>query len=664
MKKTKNKNSFIPIDETKNNDIKEDILDTEILNIQGNIWTIRDACTGCIVFGMTGSGKSSGPMKKIAEKLLTCQLGGVVFCAKKDEREVWEKYAKITSRTQDLIFLSDETFNYLEHENSRTSSGSGQIENLVNLYMEIVNIGKPIKNYSSNDDFWQSAVRQMLRNAITLLQLAKEKICIDNIHKIIVSSPTTTRPQHLGYCNELINLLASSKLKDSRDFRIAKEYFLEEFCHLDERTRSNIVSTFSGTADALQRGELARCFGAKKSSLVLEDIYRKGKILIADYDVKSWGRIGQYAAGIIKYCFQMMIERREDISSKVARPVFLWADECQFFAIDNDQKFQTTARSSRTITVLATQNLGNLFDGYNKDKAYSLLGNLGAKFFCQNGEFETNEWASKSIGREIVCRKSHNIGDSKSSTLKGDNTKSISFSESLSEQKDYRLDPGEISTLKTGGPRWNCIVEFIFWQSGRVLIDGNVFVKSYIEQDCTLICGAKCKRDCPINENNSLSKVKGYIILPSDVIYPIFFILSLLLPLYSYKLITNNNDIIFYQFDEEIQFTCATAGFFFISIAADFAWSTIKRFFKILFSLVTGHLRYKTKTIYGMIYQEAVWGYYFLSMILAMMLQYNLDNNQRIVIILFIWFILCGLFRFVRFTGNREINPKEININV
>ena len=32
--------------------IPQDILDTEILNIQGNSWTIRDACTGCMVFGM------------------------------------------------------------------------------------------------------------------------------------------------------------------------------------------------------------------------------------------------------------------------------------------------------------------------------------------------------------------------------------------------------------------------------------------------------------------------------------------------------------------------------------------------------------------------------------------------------------------------------------
>ena len=39
------------------------LLDTEIMNFNGNSWTIRDASTGLICFGMTGSGKSSGPLR-------------------------------------------------------------------------------------------------------------------------------------------------------------------------------------------------------------------------------------------------------------------------------------------------------------------------------------------------------------------------------------------------------------------------------------------------------------------------------------------------------------------------------------------------------------------------------------------------------------------------
>ena len=52
------------------NNMRKSILDEEILNIEGNQWTVRDACTGTMVFGMTGSGKSSGPLHKIAGKFL------------------------------------------------------------------------------------------------------------------------------------------------------------------------------------------------------------------------------------------------------------------------------------------------------------------------------------------------------------------------------------------------------------------------------------------------------------------------------------------------------------------------------------------------------------------------------------------------------------------
>ena len=209
----------------------------------------------------------------------------------------------------------------------------------------------------------------MLRNTMTVLQMAKQPITLENIHDLIISAPSASRPglSEKGYCVDLMDVSIPQEKWVLPEYQIAKTYFLEEFASLDERTRSNTISSFSVTADAMQRGELARCFSSPESSLRLEDIYRKGKILICDYDQKSWGRLGQYAAGIIKFCFEMMIERREDISEPDARPIFLWADECQFFAIDYDQKFQTTARSSRTMTVYATQNLGNLFDGYGKD---------------------------------------------------------------------------------------------------------------------------------------------------------------------------------------------------------------------------------------------------------------------------------------------------------
>ena len=644
---------------------KVNILDEVILNIEGNLWTVRDACTGVMVFGMTGSGKSSGPLHKIANKFLTLNFGGVVFCAKPDECDTWIKYAKEAHREDDLLFLSKLTFNYLDHESRRSGRGGGQIENLVNLYLEIVNMGKDKRNSGgSNDEYWNNAVKQLLRNTMTILQMAGESINIENIYRMVISAPSANgnTAEESSYCTDLMALSIPEHLRQTPEFEIARTFFLEEFAHLDERTRSNTVSSFSVTADSMQRGELARCFSVPESTLHLEDIYRNHKILIVDYDQKSWGRMGQYAAGIIKYCFEMMIERREDISNNDAPPVFLWADECQFFSLDYDQKFQTTARSSRTLTVYATQNLGNLYDGYGKEKASSLLGNLGTKFFCQNGEFETNEWASKSIGQEIILRKNKTYGDSKSSSMKGDDNKSLSFSEGYSEQKDYRVDPADFSTLQTGGPRGQCKVGFIFWQSGRILNNGSVYVRSTIEQQCRRVCGAKFVRHCPVvptvgGKGEFIGEKQ--LVFAGDYLCFIALLLTSVIPLAGAFMVYSGNDIPIAYYNDKFYCCVSTLCFYTLSVVLDIFCSCLKSAGAIFYALISGKPRKKKKFLRAIIWQDAILGYYAICVGMTLWLQYNIFDIKEVMFVLICWLGLCMFFRFLRTSGKMEINPNK-----
>ncbi len=644
---------------------KVNILDEVILNIEGNLWTVRDACTGVMVFGMTGSGKSSGPLHKIANKFLTLNFGGVVFCAKPDECDTWIKYAKEAHREDDLLFLSKLTFNYLDHESRRSGRGGGQIENLVNLYLEIVNMGKDKRNSGGgNDEYWNNAVKQLLRNTMTILQMAGESINIENIYRMVISAPSANgnTAEESSYCTDLMALSIPEHLRQTPEFEIARTFFLEEFAHLDERTRSNTVSSFSVTADSMQRGELARCFSAPESTLHLEDIYRNHKILIVDYDQKSWGRMGQYAAGIIKYCLEMMIERRVDISNNDAPPGFLWADECQFFSLDYDQKFQTTARSSRTLTVYATQNLGNLYDGYGKEKASSLLGNLGTKFFCQNGEFETNEWASKSIGQEIILRKNKTYGDSKSSSMKGDDNKSLSFSEGYSEQKDYRVDPADFSTLQTGGPRGQCKVGFIFWQSGRILNNGSVYVRSTIEQQCRRVCGAKFVRHCPVvptvgGKGEFIGEKQ--LVFAGDYLCFIALLLTSVIPLAGAFMVYTDNDIPIAYYNDKFYCCVSTLCFYTLSVVLDIFCSCLKSAGSIFYALISGKQRQKKKFLRAIIWQDAILGYYAICVGMTLWLQYNIFDIKEAMFVLICWLGLCMFFRFLRTSGKMEINPNK-----
>ena len=165
------------------------VLDREIMNFEGNSWTTRDAATGLMCFGMTGSGKSSGPLRSIALKFLEYGYGGIVFCAKPDECDTWIDYAKETQRDKDIIKLSQETFCFLDYEFSRPAeAGGGQVENVVNIFLEVVKITKDKKSGGTSDEYWQNAIKQFLRNTISLLVMAQEAVTLPNIKAAIDSS--------------------------------------------------------------------------------------------------------------------------------------------------------------------------------------------------------------------------------------------------------------------------------------------------------------------------------------------------------------------------------------------------------------------------------------------------------------------------------------------
>ena len=92
------------------------------------------------MFGATGSGKTSGPAKHLAYGYLAAGFGGLVLCAKKEERRQWEQWAIETRRQSDLVIIEGDgkwRFNFLEWEAARPEAGGGLTINIVAILDEI-----------------------------------------------------------------------------------------------------------------------------------------------------------------------------------------------------------------------------------------------------------------------------------------------------------------------------------------------------------------------------------------------------------------------------------------------------------------------------------------------------------------------------------------------
>lgn len=447
-----------------------------------NYWSLRDAFEGVQVFGGTGSGKSSGSGQALVRAFLSGNLGGLVLTAKTDEASEWKKMALEEGRTDDLIIVGSEAnyqFNFLRYEFERPGAGAGHTENLVNLFFSVLESAEKRQGQlGGGDAYWNRALKQLLRNTIDLAILALEEVDLSSLYQIIASAPSSREEveneswQASSACFALLER-AEEKHGENKppELDLVRSYWLREFPALANETRSVIVSTFTSMADCFMRGILRKlfCTGLNYSP---EDCFN-GKIIILNLPVKEFNELGQFAQVLFKFVWQRAVERRipPDLSREEAqekiRPVFLFADESQFFVNSYDALFQSTARSSRACTVYLTQNLPTYFAAFGgangRHETESFLANLQTKIAHANGDPTTNQWMADSIGRTRQFQVS--TGLSEGMSHQGKVGSGLNAGGSL--VFEYPVQPGEFTTLATGGPDHDFQTEAIIFQGGR-----------------------------------------------------------------------------------------------------------------------------------------------------------------------------------------------------
>ena len=457
---------------------------------QKDWWTIRDAVRGVQIFGGIGSGKSSGSGKTLAKTYLKNGFGGLVLCAKPDEKDNWIRYAKETGREDDLIIFSkgsEYEFNPLQYEMTREGEGAGEIFNLSYLFMEIYKMGNRFSGGGATKEserYWDTALKRCLNSLIRLIQMAEEELSITNMKRILTTAPNSeeldeffkmedeesTKWAENNYCMSCL-LRAAEKVIDEESeekYNDLHNYFMEQWGRMDVKTRSIISESFLGLAEPFQDGILKKHF-SKGTNLYPEETF-KGKIIILNFPVKEFLASGVYAQGIFKLLWQQATERRD--VTKYPTPVFLWVDESQLFLSGYDQIFQTTARSSRACTVFISQNISNYYvavGGNNsRAKVDSLLGNLGTKIFHANNDAVTNEWAARTIGKAFINVSGISVGKEQSS--------------SLNQHLHYQVEPREFTILPSGGIENDLKVGAVVNVAGKKWSDDSNYKKVIFKQ--------------------------------------------------------------------------------------------------------------------------------------------------------------------------------------
>jgi len=505
-------------------------LDAPLLQLSAkDRFTIRDAVQGVHVFGGIGSGKTTGSGKALAAAYLRAGMGGLVLCAKPEEVGQWCRYAIDNGRRQSVIqFGPRNSFNFIAYELARQGpAGIGSVVECLMRILEAARLSHP--SAGQGQQFWDDAMRQLLRNTIPPLYAATGTVRMGDITRFIASAPMSIEQAHGAAWQDTSFMFATMLAAEKNPaVRLARQdldkigsYWHDEFAQLDPKTRSNIAISVSTALDRFTRGRLYQAF-CTGTTLVPELTFH-GAIIIMDMSALTWNEDGIIGQQLFKYMWQRAVLSRNALEPKHReRPVFLWADESQYFVNSFDTDFQSTCRGSRACTVYLTQSLPTYYAKIGgeqaKHKADMLLANFVTKIFHNNADPETNRWAADTIGRVIQRRANYSEGSTTGRSYgmnEGENTsygassnvgwsrdahggystssshgsnsgggestgrnrglnRGQSVSGGYSETMDYEIEPGAFSrVLRTGGPANGNNVTAVWFQAGKSFQDSH-----------------------------------------------------------------------------------------------------------------------------------------------------------------------------------------------
>ena len=286
--------------------------------------------------------------------------------------------------------------------------------------------------------------------------------------------------------------------------------------------------TVSSVLDRFNHGRLERIFCGRTT--VVPELTFHGAVIVLDMPTLTWNEDGIIAQQLFKYMWQRAVLGRNSLEAKHQdRAVFLWSDEAQETVTSYDAEFQSLCRGSKACTVYLTQSLPTYYakigSSNPRDAAHALVGKFMTNIFHSNACPDTNEYASRMIGKVTKRRytESSNWGQNdgtgmnegggdnwgrssnwststsgnQSSSSSGYGTSSGSStnwgsnrnrgsnrgeSRGYTETLEYFIEAGDFARiLKTGGKQNGGVVTGIWFQGGRVFesSQANAFLRSF-----------------------------------------------------------------------------------------------------------------------------------------------------------------------------------------
>lgn len=413
-------------------------------------FTLGDACNGVHVFGAIGSGKTSGAGRALAGAYLRAGMGGLVLCAKPEEVELWRSYCQQHGREQSMIVFDESRgCNFISYEFARKGAdAAGSVTDTIMRILKAADMAAGQGGGRDGEQFWINTMREMLRNTIAPLYGANGNVTVRDIVRFVTTAPTRppasleeSKALDKNFAVDVLYRFAKSPKRPAKPDLVeaVTSYWTLQYTAMPEKTRGSITTHVTSNLNRFTTGILRESF-CDKTNIVPEMCF-SGAIILLAFPTLSYNEEGIVAQTLFKYLFQRAVESRNSLAPEFQeRPVFLYADEAQFFVGAYDDTFLSTCRGSKCAVVYLTQSLPTYYAMLGKERSDAVdgfVGKFNSKIFHLNADPRTNAYASSLIGRGVQIRRSVNEQHGTSTQRNKSHTSNESITHTLGDSTSW-----------------------------------------------------------------------------------------------------------------------------------------------------------------------------------------------------------------------------------
>lgn len=460
-----------------------------LCELGGNPLTLEHACQGIAIFGVTGSGKTTGPGATIARALLEAGVGFCVMAAKVDEYQRWVRLCEQAGRSADLVRFGPGSGLCCDVLNYELSAPGGTVESAASLIESLIQVASRSGGHGE-EQYWALSCQKAIRNAVSAINIATGGCSMGDVYRFMVSLPESrARVQDAEWRKESYAaqcLMVVEKKAPPHEADLLLNFWLVEWPELSTKPRSIIHSMVTNTLAKFLSSPLREMVTGETN--VSPGDAARGKIIVLDMPVLRWRELGQFFQVIFKTLVQRDALRREITPGM--KPVCLWSDEAQWFCLpEQDAMTQTVARQSKLISVTITQNLPTLYAALGGNEKARMegegwIGNHAVKVLTANSCPATNQYFSDMIGSSKQMFLTVSPGAQEYDPIEDVmGRRKARGGCSASEHWHPDVPPNDFVTLAKGGEESGFVVEAICFHGGRKFNTGKPWVRCGFRQE-------------------------------------------------------------------------------------------------------------------------------------------------------------------------------------